>query len=255
MKSLKRENQKNKYWLVFALWLVPLYALASSGFEIGGEERHHVTADRTLYHSKDKVYEAFGNVVVSAKGKRLSSDYLWYDDTSKDVRVKGNVIFVDKETSIQAAEIHFNLQTGLGSIFYGKVFNDAYTLRGQLIRKIEENRYLTTEGEYTTCKDCAESWKISSASVDLTVEGYAFMDNVFIKIKDVPTLYLPYLIVPIKTKRQSGLLFPRMGGNTNDGFVFVQPFYWAISDHQDATLSFGRYSSRGLRYELSLIHI
>ncbi|MCO5143096.1 MAG: hypothetical protein M9962_08405 [Oligoflexia bacterium] len=249
MKKIKREKQKNKICLILAIFIFPICSFASSGFEIGGEERHHVTADRTLYHSKDKIYEAFGNVVVSAKEKRLSSDYLWYDDTTKDVRVKGNVIFVDKETSVQAAEIHFNLQSGIGSIFYGKVFNDAYTLRGQLIRKIAEDRFLTTEGEYTTCKDCSESWKISAASVDLTIEGYAFMSSVFIKIKDVPTLYLPYLIVPIKTKRQSGLLFPRIGGNTNDGFVFVQPFYWAISEHQDATLSLGRYSSRGLRYE------
>jgi len=115
---------------------------------------------------------------------------------------------------------------------------------------VGDDHYLTTEGEYSTCKDCPESWKLSARNVDLTVDGYAHMSSVFLQIKDVPTLYLPYLIVPVKTRRQSGLLFPRFGGNTSHGFVFVQPFFLAINEHQDATVAFGTYSNRGLRYEL-----
>ena len=232
-------------------------ARAASAFEIDSlTEKHHVTADRTLYHSRERVYEAFGHVVVSSRGQRLSADYLWMDDNTKEIKARGNVTYVTRGkdgrsgTTIQAAELHINLATGIGSVFYGKVSNDLYSLKGQLIRRVSEDRFLTTDGEYTTCKDCAESWKLSARNVELTVEGYAFMESVFVKIKDVPTVFIPYLIVPVKTKRQSGLLFPRIGLNTSHGFVFVQPFYWAIDDHQDLTLGLGRYSGRGMRYEL-----
>lgn len=232
------------------LFFVAPSALGVSSFELESlREKHHVTADRTLYHSNEKVYEAFGHVVVSSHGQRLSADYLWVDDNTKDIKARGNVIFVDRQSTVQAAEIHFNLETGIGSIFYGKVFNDRYTLKGQLIRRVSDDRFLTTEGEYTTCKDCAESWKLSARNVDLTIEGYAFMESVFIKIKDVPTLYIPYAVMPVKTKRQSGLLFPRMGVSSNNGFVFVQPLFLAISPHQDLTVGAGRYSKRGMRYE------
>lgn len=238
--------------LVF-LGLLPLFsaaASAASSFEVDSlGEKYHITADRTLYHTKEKVYEAFGHVVVSSQGQRLSSDYLWLDDNTKDIKARGNVVFVDRESTVESAELHFNLVTGFGSIFYGKVTNDLYLLRGQLIRRVGPEQYLATEGEYSTCKDCPESWKLSARKVDVTVDGYAYMDSVFLQIKDVPTLYLPYMILPVKTRRQSGLLFPRMGGNTSHGFVFVQPGFLAISDHQDATLSFGTYSGRGLRYE------
>ena len=230
--------------------LAPLPALASSSFELETiSDKHHITADRTLYHSREKVYEAFGHVVVSSRGQRLSADYLWVDEKTKDMKARGNVIFVDKKMTVQAAEINFNLNTGVGSIFYGKVFNDFYTLKGQLIRRVSEDRYLTTEGEYTTCKDCAESWKLSARYVDLTVEGYAFLNSVYVKINDVPTLYVPYVVLPVKTKRQTGLLFPRMGASTNNGFMFVQPAFLAIDSHQDATVSAGRYSARGSRFE------
>jgi LPS-assembly protein len=226
-------------------------ALAASTFEIDAlSEKHHVTADRTLYHSREKVYEAFGHVVVSSQGQRLSADYLWLDEATREIKARGNVLLVDKETTIQAAELHFNLNTGFGSIFYGKVSNDLYTLKGQLIRRVGENHFLTTEGEYTTCKDCAESWKLSAKNVDLTIDGYAFMDSVFIKVKDVPTIFFPYLVVPVKTKRQSGLLFPRIGVSPNNkGFIFVQPVYWAINKYQDATLGVGRYTEMGTRLE------
>lgn|GEM_PF-1153632 len=232
------------------LWLIPATAEAASSFEVDSlGEKFHVTADRTLYHSRERVYEAFGHVVVSAQGQRMASDYLWLDDNTKDIKARGNVTFVDKSSTVECAELHFNLTTSIGSIFYGKVSNDLYSLRGQLIRRVGEDHYLTTEGEYTTCKDCPESWKLSARNVDLTVDGYAYLSSVFLQIKDVPTLYLPYLIVPVKTRRQSGLLFPRMGGDSTHGFVFVQPGFVALSEHQDMTLGFGRYSNRGLRYE------
>lgn len=241
-----------KALVFFFLVLSSVPAGAASSFEVDSvSQKHHVTADRTLYHSREKVYEAFGHVVVSAKGQRLSCDYLWLDDNTKEIKARGNVLLVQGSTMIQAAELHFSLTTGFGSIFYGKVSNDQYSLKGQLIRRVSENRFLTTEGEYTTCKDCAESWKLSAKNVDLTIDGYAYLDSVYVKIKDVPTVYVPYLIVPVKTKRQSGLLFPRIGlSRGNHGVIFVQPFYWAIDDHQDLTLGLGRYTGRGMRYEL-----
>lgn len=240
-----------KNLLAFFLTFLAVESFAASSFEVETlQDKRHVTADRTLYHSNEKVYEAFGHVVVSSEGQRLSADYLWLDTRTNDLKARGNVIFVDKTTTMQAAELHYNLETGVGSIYYGKVYNDLYTLKGQLIRRVAEDRFLTTEGEYSTCKDCPESWKLSARNVDLTVDGYAFMDNVFVKIKDIPTLYLPYAVLPVKTRRQTGLLFPRISFSVgNHGSVFVQPLFIAIDDHQDATISVGRYSSRGARYE------
>ena len=92
---------------------------ASSSFDVETvSELYHVTADRTLYHSREKVKEAFGHVVVSAEGKRLAADYVWVDDNTKDIKARGNVVFVDRQTTVEAAELHFNMSTGFGSIFY-----------------------------------------------------------------------------------------------------------------------------------------
>jgi LPS-assembly protein len=91
---------------------------------------------------------------------------------------------------------------------------------------------------------------MSAKNVDMTVDGYAFLEDVYVSVKDVPMLYLPYVIVPVKTKRQTGFLFPLVGTGSKDGFRYVQPFFVAIDPNQDATLGYGRYSKRGKRGEL-----
>jgi LPS-assembly protein len=74
------------------------------------------------------------------------------------------------------------------------------------------------------------------------------MSNVTGKVKDAPLFWLPYLIVPVKTIRQSGLLFPRLGV-TEDGFRYVIPFFWAINRSSDMTIAAGDYGGRGFRLE------
>src|SRR5690606_39052733 len=54
---------------------------------------------------------------------------------------------------------------------------------------------------------------------------------------DVPVLYLPYGLFPVRRERQSGFLFPRFGISNSRGFQYVQPFYWAIDTSSDATIS------------------
>jgi lipopolysaccharide assembly outer membrane protein LptD (OstA) len=62
--------------------------------------------------------------------------------------------------------------------------------------------------------------------------------NGWFYVFDVPVLYVPYGIFPIKTERQTGFLFPQFGQSTKDGFRYLQPFYWAISKSTDSTVSF-----------------
>src|SRR5207247_1463956 len=69
------------------------------------------------------------------------------------------------------------------------------------------------------------------------------------KINEAPALYLPYAIIPVKTRRQTGLLFPRIQPASQNGFTFMQPFYWAISRSTDATLAAGFYALRGVKAE------
>src|SRR6266511_2651559 len=50
--------------------------------------------------------------------------------------------------------------------------------------------------------------------------------------------YLPFGYFPLRSERQTGLLFPQFGQSNKEGFRFMQPFFWTISKSTDATAKF-----------------
>ena len=59
-------------------------------------------------------------------------------------------------------------------------------------------------------------------------------------------MYFPYLIFPIKQKRETGVLFPYLGFSSSEGFKYRQPFFWVIDDYKDMTLTPSTFGDRGL---------
>jgi lipopolysaccharide assembly outer membrane protein LptD (OstA) len=62
-------------------------------------------------------------------------------------------------------------------------------------------------------------------------------------------MWLPFMVLPVKSKRQSGLLFPKFGVNQVYGAFAVQPYYLALNDWSDMTFGAGIYGNRGARFE------
>jgi hypothetical protein len=225
--------------------LTPGIALA----EVGSQPIHH-SADREVWDRKTNKIELIGNAVVRQPGETLTADYVILDQNLRTLDARGNCVYTTADALIYGEEMHFNLDTRTGSIVGGRVTNDKFTLAGERINKLGAGRFQTHWGEYSTCRDCTQSWTLLAEDVDLEFDGYAYLSNVTSKIKDAPAFWLPYLVVPVKTRRQTGLLFPRVGTSGEFGFMFVQPFFWATSRSVDMTLGLGTYSKRGFRAEL-----
>jgi LPS-assembly protein len=114
-----------------------------------------------------------------------------------------------------------------------------YTLNGERIEKRIGQSYRIENGEFTTChcKEGAQDWSIAGDSLDVTLDGYGYLEGGTFKIFDWPVLWIPRAALPIYRERQSGLLFPRVGFSNRRGFQLLQPYYWAINKSQDATIS------------------
>jgi LPS-assembly protein len=210
----------------------------------------HTSADKSFWDRKHDRVDLSGHAVVRQEGETLSADFMTLDFNTRTLDAKGNCVYVTVDSIIYGDEMHLNLDTRTGVVVGARVSNDRFTLAGERLNKLSQNRFQVHWGEYSTCKDCPNSWSLEAEDVDLTFGGYAYMDNVTAKIKDAPTFWLPYLVVPIKTLRQTGFLFPTYHYAPNtDGFAFVEPFFWAINRSTDMTLGVGDYTSRGTRLE------
>ncbi len=245
-------------WISFAaLAVVSLKAFAQISPGAGESVDHpiHWSGKKQLWDRKSGLIRLEGAATVRQHGEVLTADTIFLNLNDRTVSAVGNCIYIAKGTIISAREIRFNLDTRTGMIIGGRVSTDSFALAGERISRLGEGRFQTFRGEYTTCKDCPQSWSFHGEDVELEFGGYAHMSNVRGKIRDVPVVWFPYLVFPLKTKRQSGLLPPRIRFTGDDGFVYVQPVFWEISRSTDATLSLGHYSARGFRGELEARYV
>jgi len=68
-------------------------------------------------------------------------------------------------------------------------------------------------------------------------EEYMKLYNTKMHFMDVPIFYTPYMAFSTNNERSSGLLFPLLGYGEEDGFIYEQPIFWAISESMDLELN------------------
>ncbi len=209
----------------------------------------HWSADRSKLIRQTRVVELRGNARLSRDDEELFADEIDFNQDTQFVQARGRVRYQYGTYFVRADSIDIDLDKKTGVITNGSLTNGGFALRGARIEQIGENRILVQDFDYTTCIDCPNSWTMTGKEVDLTINGYAFINDFIFKIKDTPMFWLPYMVFPVKTKRESGLLFPRFGVNDIHGTYFVQPTFWAINKWSDMTLGLGVYTKRGMRIE------
>lgn len=233
---------------IFIFFLQSIYFLSFSEAK-AAEDPVHWSALKTKCDRKKNFCELNGEAALHQKGESLYADHIELNLVTRLVKAKGHVIFLGDTAMINASEMDYHLDEHTGTIIHGLVSNDSFSLSGEKITKLGIGHYKTTQGEYTTCRDCPKSWSITADTVDLEVDGYAFMHGVVAKVNDASAFWLPYLIIPIKTKRQSGFLFPKLTFVPTQGFTTIQPYFWATSRSVDMTFGVGQVADRGIRFE------
>ncbi len=217
-------------------------ALAASG------ETIHLKADHLEYQQDEDIFIAEGSVGIRQGRSRIETDSLRLDNTIGKLYAIGNVRFTDGENLADAIEAEFDINTRLGVLHHGRLFiqSDNYYLRGTRIERSALDRYELHDGSFTACK-CEKNpdWKIRTQHLRISLEEYVVAKNVIFYAKNVPFFYLPYLIYPVKTKRQTGLLVPGAGYSSRYGFRYRQDFFWAIAPDKDATFSLEHKGSKG----------
>ncbi len=237
--------------------LIVLFAIAYSCLAHGqtvGVRRDEIkgpvdiTADRIEYDSAANTYTARGNVHVKEATRTVDADYVFLDDTTKDVTAAGNVVYEDMGDRIEAERMQINLETKKGDLEKARVFiktGNVY-INGQEIEKTGESQYKIKKGKFTTCGWDRPEWTFTSDDVDITLDGYAKTKSTTFHILGVPVFYVPWGIFPVKTDRASGFLMPEMALSSFNGARFKLSYFWAISKDTDATFSTEYMSLRGV---------
>lgn len=217
-----------------------------------GKEPINITADQLEYDQQKNIYTANGHAMVTQGELRLTAESVVLENTTGLLTAEDQVELFDGENLVKGERLEFNLNTSQGVIYKGRIDikKDNSHIEGERMERLTEEEYLIDDGSWTTCDSCpssAPAWRFRAKKLKLRLDHYGVAKGAALYIKDVPMIYLPYLVFPVKTTRQSGFLLPRIGyGSKEEGFKYLQPFYWAIGYSQDATISLDYRSAKGV---------
>jgi LPS-assembly protein len=208
------------------------------------------SADNIMYDDKTGIYDAQGHVHIEKGNAAVSAQHIIFNSKTEDIIAQGHVHWAVGNERIDADKLEINLsnQTGVIHNGYINIDNGTYTIKGKVIRKLSEVHFIVEDGSLTTCKCDLDSpaWDITARHIDATLGGYATLKDAFFKVKNLPILYIPIATIPVKTNRVSGLLIPQYTYSGLNGFTISIPYFWAISQDQDATFYFDAMTKRGL---------
>jgi LPS-assembly protein len=219
---------------------------------------------KILFNAQNTTFDNEKNLVILRGQVQIVSDKNVFTCneavvllSKNEIVAVGNVVMTTQKSTIQADKIIYNSNDQKGRIFNGVILSGKVLMQAEYIEKIGEDTYVADDAYFTACTTCPASWSFTADHVEATVEGYAYMSNPWLNILEVPTLYSPYLVIPLKNKRQTGLLTPSFESSTRSGASIQIPYFWAINRSQDATFGAQIYKKRGLqglfnyRYRLS----
>ncbi|GIR64827.1 MAG: hypothetical protein CM15mP69_6550 [Ectothiorhodospiraceae bacterium] len=119
----------------------------------------------------------------------------------------------------------------------------------------DEGLIYLTPSSYTTCSINYPDWELSSSKTILYRDddrGHAY--NIFLKYKNIPVLYSPFISFPLSKERHSGFLLPSIGSSGESGSVISTPYYFNLAKNFDMTLTPTNFSGRGLMIEGEFRH-
>jgi LPS-assembly protein len=204
-------------------------------------------ADSLFRDSENEIVELEGHVQVIFQNQHLKCEKARINLRAKTVDAWGDVLVTSTQANIGGDRVVLDYESSTGVIYSGYVQSGTVLFEGSVINKTSEVDYLANDAKYTACTTCPEAWSFSGTKIRAELGGYAYIKSSWMHFGGVPFFWLPYLIVPLKSDRQTGLLTPTIDIESPGGLVLGQPFFWAISRSQDATMTVKNYELRGVK--------
>jgi LPS-assembly protein len=235
----------------------------ASVFEGSGEEAEapfDITADTVEFETERDLYIARGNVLIIQPGRSLTADWVAFSTATRQGVASGNVVLSEAADILYGDVVSFEIDTLKGIVLEGLLDarGSGFQMTGETIRRTGDETYTIDDGTFTTCR-CPEEgkppWQIRAKTADIEVGGYADTRNTSFDILGVPVLWLPWMRYPVKTDRETGLLFPTFGFSGQSGPRFGIPFFWAARPNINVTITPTYLFERGFKPSVDVEYV
>lgn len=207
-----------------------LYALAKSHkIELQAKS---ISATKTQVIAKEDVVIYYSNSVITASLAR-------YDKANNLLIIDGDIQMIAYDGSKYKSN-HMEIYTQEDEVTFDELFlvakNDVWIFSKEASK--HEGNYTLGHSVISSCDIENPLWKmVFKASRYDSENAYMRLYDAKVYLWDIPLFYTPYLAFTTKNERSSGVLFPIFGYSSNDGVLYEQPLYWALSSSIDVEVN------------------
>ena len=234
---------------VFALVIVLCaQALPALAQQDNSDRPALITADEIQYDQELGVITAVGDVEISRDERILLADTVSYNERTDVVTASGNVSLLEPTGEVLFAdfvELTGDLQEGVVQALK-VLFSDGRTRMAAVSgQRVEGRRTILNNAVYSPCELCKEDphraplWQLRADKIVHDQEERSITyRNARLEAFGVPVAYTPYFSHPDPTvKRKTGFLAPTVGQSGELGYIYSQPYFWAIAPNKDLTIT------------------
>lgn len=218
---------------------------------IEGDLRMFATADSAL-HVDDHSTSLSGNVVILRGQKKVNAPFVTRDIATDITTIEGPLVIREQGLLLTGSGAQTNFFAGTGVVDNATFLLHQSNLRGTAQRLVQnaDNTIQINRGEMTRCEPNSNVWKLNGENIELDpAAGWGIARNVTLEIKDVPVFYFPWFRFPINDERQSGLLSPSVGYDSDGGTDLAIPYYFNLAPNYDATYQLRSLWKRGFIHD------
>ena len=223
-------------------------------------DKYNITGKNFFYDKKNKIISSNQDTEMSDNFGNLLKLSNFEISLDKNLFKANNVTLVSKNKNIYQIKklfYDFRKEEILGKDVIVNEKNDIsskeYLPRAKGKVLISKDGIISLKKSvYTNCKERegCPPWSLQADEIShdekKKIVNYK---NALLKIYDVPVLYFPKFFHPDPTvERQSGFLVPTIESKKNDSFI-TTPYFFAISNNSDFTLSPRFYSNQKNLYQ------
>lgn len=208
-----------------------------------------IEADSLTYDRQVDQYIAEGHVEIVRAGMTLRADRVVIDNQTRLAIAEGKVQVFQETTRIWSDRMELHIDDQTGRLVNATLFFEPYnmTVTGEEIQRLGEDHYRVKGATLSSCAGPVPDWRFAAEEVEIQVAGDAVAHGATFQVRNMPVFYFPYLVYPTARDRKTGFLLPEYRSNSRIGYGFSVPFFWAIGQSYDATLTESYYTKRGFQ--------
>jgi LPS-assembly protein len=197
--------------------------------------------------SERGVFKATGDVTIRYRDIEVRGSELVYDSNRHVISARGGIVFRRGLQELSCEEFEYNVQDKTGRFVKARGVADNFVrIVCAEAEQTGPDEYVFRHGQVTTCVFEHPHWSIGSRETQVVKDKSATVSHGVFRLFGVPTLYVPWIRMPLpKKERKSGLMIPSYGYSNDKGHKFSDAFYLTLGRSMDLIVHGDYYTERG----------